>query len=98
MRVRYTLEAFADRERIFEYLRQRSASGARNVMGSIRDTVRMLGEQPHSGYTTNDADVRVKFLVRYPYKIFYRVRDDTVEIAHIRHTSRRPWGKIVGQI
>ncbi|MEX2034853.1 MAG: type II toxin-antitoxin system RelE/ParE family toxin [Xanthobacteraceae bacterium] len=91
MRVRYTPEAFADRERIFEYLRARSPSGARNVMASIRDAVKLLQDQPYSGYKTDDPDVRVKFIVRYPYKLFYRLRDDVVEIAHIRHTSRRPW-------
>jgi plasmid stabilization system protein ParE len=91
MRVRYTPEAFADSERIFEYLRQRSPGGARNVMASIRDAVKLLHDQPYSGYKTNDPDVGVKFVIRYPYKIFYRVRDDIVEIAHIRHTSRRPW-------
>jgi toxin ParE1/3/4 len=92
MRVRYTPEAFADRERIFEYLRDRSPSGARNVMASIRDAVRLLSDQPYSGYRTDDPDVRVKFVIRYPYKIFYRVRSDVVEIAHIRHMSRCPWG------
>jgi toxin ParE1/3/4 len=91
MRVRYTPEAFADREKIFEYLRERSPSGARHVLASIRDVVRLLGEHPYSGYKTNDREVRVKFVVRYPYKIFYRVRNDAVEIVHIRHTSRRPW-------
>ena len=93
MRVRYTKDAFADRERIFEYLKQHSLSGAQRVMATILEAVRLLGEQPYSGYTTNDADVRAKFVARYPYKIFYRVRDDVVEIAHIRHTSRRPWQK-----
>jgi plasmid stabilization system protein ParE len=29
--------------------------------------------------------------LRYPYKIFYRLRDDAVEILHIRHTARRAW-------
>ena len=91
MRVRYTPEAFADRERISEYLRERSPSGARNVMASIRDAVKLLRDQPNNGYKTNDSDVRVKFVIRYPYKLFYRVRGETVEIAHIRHTSRRPW-------
>jgi toxin ParE1/3/4 len=91
MRIRYTPEAFADRERIFEYLSERSPSGARNVLASIRDAVRMLGEHPHSGYKTDDPQVRVKFVVRYPYKIFYRVGVDVVEIIHIRHTARRPW-------
>ena len=91
MRVRYTPEAFADREKIFEYLREHSPSGARNVMASIREAVQLLRDHPYGGYKTNDPDVRVKFLIRYPYKIFYRLRDDVVEIAHIRHTSRRPW-------
>jgi plasmid stabilization system protein ParE len=92
MRVRYTPEAFADRERIFEYLRERSASGARNVMASISDAAKLLREQPHSGYKTDDPSVRVLFVRRYPYKLFYRIQaDDIIEIAHIRHTSRRPW-------
>ena len=88
MRVRYSPEAFADRERIIEYLRERSPSGARNVAASIRDAVAQLRDRPLSGYQTDDPDVRVLFIVRYPYKIFYRVRE-TVEILHIRHTSRR---------
>ena len=38
------------------------------------------------------SNVRVALVQRYPYKIFYRLRDgDTVEILHIRHTARRPW-------
>jgi plasmid stabilization system protein ParE len=88
MRARYTPRAFSDRERIIEYLRQRSPVGARNVAASIRNAVALLREHPLSGYRTNDPEVRVVFLVRYPYKIFYRVRD-IVEILHIRHTSRR---------
>jgi toxin ParE1/3/4 len=91
MRVRYTPEAFSDRERILEYLRARSPDGARNVAASIREAVAQLGDQPHSGYRTDKPKVRVMFIVRYPYKIFYRVRDDVVEILHIRHTSRRAW-------
>jgi len=35
--------------------------------------------------------VRVMLLVRYRYKIFYRVVGTTVRIIHIRHMSRRPW-------
>lgn len=91
MRVRYTLEVFADRERIFHYLHECSPSGARNVLASIRETVQLLGEHPYSGYQTNDPQVRVKFVLRYPYKVFYCVHDDAVETLHIRHTSRRPW-------
>jgi plasmid stabilization system protein ParE len=90
MKVRYTPAAFADRERILDYLRERSAGGARNVAGSIREAIAQLKDHPESGYRTDNPDVRVKFVVRYPYKIFYRVRDE-IEILHIRHASRRAW-------
>jgi toxin ParE1/3/4 len=90
MKVRYTPAAFADRERILDYLRERSAGGARNVAGSIREAIAQLKDHPESGYRTDNPNVRVKFVVRYPYKIFYRVRDE-IEILHIRHTSRRAW-------
>jgi toxin ParE1/3/4 len=30
-------------------------------------------------------------LGRYPYKIFYRINDDKVEILHIHHAARQPW-------
>jgi addiction module RelE/StbE family toxin len=91
MRVRYTPEAFSDRERILEYLRERSPGGARNVAASIREAVTQLCDQPLSGYRTDNPDVRVIFVIRYPYKIFYRIRETVVEILHIRHTSRRAW-------
>jgi toxin ParE1/3/4 len=90
MKVRYTPRAFSDREQILEYLHERSPAGAKNEAASIRDAVEQLEGHPHSGYRTDDPDVRVIFVTRYPYKIFYRVRD-VVEIVHIRHTSRRSW-------
>lgn len=91
MRVRYTPQAFADRERIFAYLHERSPGGARNVMASIRASVAALRDQPLSGYPTDDSNIRVKAVPRYPYRIFYRIRENAVEIVHIRHTSRRAW-------
>jgi plasmid stabilization system protein ParE len=91
MKVRYTPEAFADRERILEYVRERSPSGARNVAASIREAVAKLGDQPLSGHRTENPRVRITFVVRYPYKIFYRISETVVEILHIRHTSRRAW-------
>ena len=90
MRVRYTLAAFYDRERIFERLHRRSASGARNVMASIKAAVRQLSEQPYSGHKTNMSGVLVLVLADYPYIVFDRIRQEAVEVLHIRHTSRRP--------
>jgi plasmid stabilization system protein ParE len=30
-------------------------------------------------------------LGRYPYKIFYRVTEESVEILHVHHAARQPW-------
>jgi antitoxin HigA-1 len=35
--------------------------------------------------------VRVVPLLRYPYKIFYRITDKGIEILHIHHTARDFW-------
>jgi len=35
--------------------------------------------------------VRVKVIVQYPYKVFYSVHAEQVEILHVRHSARRPW-------
>ncbi|MFL6806545.1 MAG: hypothetical protein ACJ8FM_21410 [Xanthobacteraceae bacterium] len=40
---------------------------------------------------TDDPTLRVKVVVGYRYKILYRIREDIIEIVHVRHTSRRPW-------
>jgi toxin ParE1/3/4 len=37
------------------------------------------------------SDIRVVTLSRYPYRIFYRIKPDVIEILHIRHASRAPW-------
>jgi plasmid stabilization system protein ParE len=42
------------------------------------------------GHATDVGNVRVLFVGRYPYKIFYRLSGNDVEIVHIRHTARRP--------
>jgi toxin ParE1/3/4 len=90
MKVRYTKRAFSDREQILEYLQKRSPRGARNVSARLEAAAILLSKQPLAGMPTDVPDVRVLFVGRYPYKVFYRVRRGTLEILHIRHTSRAP--------
>jgi plasmid stabilization system protein ParE len=53
MKVRYTLRAFAERERIFEYLDARNPKAAHAVVGLIKQRIEELGEQPNKGRRTN---------------------------------------------
>ena len=66
--------------------------GALNVLHAILDGVERIAENPYAWQVTDDTEVRLFVVQRYRYKIFYTIRDaDTVEILHVRHTSRRPW-------
>ena len=94
MRVRYTPQARRDIGRIYAYLNKRSPSGAINVLAAIYAGVRFIAQRPKASERTDDPNVRVKVVRRYRYKIFYRITGDTVEILHVRHTSRRPWNGV----
>jgi toxin ParE1/3/4 len=88
MKVRYTPLARADREAIFQYLKERSPRGASNVIAAIRTPARQLADNPYSGPATERPGIRVKLVGRYPYKLFYRILDRRTATypAHIAAT------------
>jgi hypothetical protein len=48
-----------------------------------------IRHNPHSAPRVRQrAEVRCRRSL--PIRVFYRVRDDAIEILHIRHTARRP--------
>jgi toxin ParE1/3/4 len=94
MKLRFTPEAQRDIEKIYAYISQRSPSGAHNVSVAIYAASRFVADRPKASPLTDKSNVRVKVLRRYQYKIFYRIAEDTVEILHVRHTSRRPWAGV----
>jgi plasmid stabilization system protein ParE len=47
MKVRYTLRAFAERERIFGYRDARNPKAARAVVGLIKQRIEERGERPY---------------------------------------------------
>ncbi|MGJ5180955.1 type II toxin-antitoxin system RelE/ParE family toxin [Bradyrhizobium oligotrophicum] len=92
MRVVYTDEALRDLADIAEWLADHYPAAAPAVARRIKRVVAHIGRWPSSARRVVDRpDVRAAPLGRYPYKIFYRVNDDTVEILHIHHAARQPW-------
>lgn len=88
MRVRYTQRALDDLKRIYAHIFRRSPPGAANVRMAIRRSAASLAHA-RRGQATDRADVFRLPVVSYRYAIYFRVRADDVEIAHIRHTSRQ---------
>jgi plasmid stabilization system protein ParE len=91
MKVRYTPRAFAERERIFLYLDERSPRAAERIIGRIVQRIRALEHNPYSGRKTDRGELYTFWVAATPYRVYYRIDGEDVIIIHIRHTSQRPW-------
>jgi addiction module RelE/StbE family toxin len=91
MRVIYTLRASRDLDHIHAYIANRHRRAATAVSAAIRKLADGLAEFPLIGHPTDAESVLVLTLDRYPFRIFYRVVGDEVQILHIRHGARGPW-------
>lgn len=90
MRVRYSKGAVADLIAIADYIRERNPRAAEEVEKRIRASISQLEMFPFFGRPTDDSDIRMFPIVRYPYLVFYEVVGGDVVIHHIRHGRRRP--------
>jgi toxin ParE1/3/4 len=91
MIVRFTRRAEADLVAVLTYLAARSPEGARKVAAALAHAIDIAAEHPSSGARTRRADVLVKIVPDYPYKVFYRVDESSITVLHIRHSARRSW-------
>jgi len=93
MKLVYSPRAIRDLEHIAAYYRSVADPNiAAAISERIEHVINRIAHRPHSApRVAGRRDVRAVLVLRYPYKIFYRVGDDAVEILHIRHTARRTW-------
>ena len=92
MKLVYSRRALADLNAIATYYTA-SASPviAQSIGRRLEDVIDRISRAPEaSPRVSQRSEVRVATVVRYPFRIFYRVRNDTIDILHIRHTSMRP--------
>jgi plasmid stabilization system protein ParE len=93
MNVEFTNRAVRDLREISDHTRRQFGDRVTAALeGRLRDAVTLIAREPESAPRVEQrSGMRVVALVRYPFKVFYRVVGDTVRIVHIRNTSRRPW-------
>lgn len=92
MKVIWTEDALRDLDEIATYLSIHYPTVAPAVEQRIRTAVAWIARWPEGARRSAKPEgVRVFTLGRYPYRIFYRVAGDVVEILHIHHAARRPW-------
>ena len=92
MKVEYSNRATADLRKVSADSRAYGDAVTAAVEARIQQVVAHIAEHPGGAPRVEERPgVHVIPLIRYPYKIFYRVIADRVRILHIRHTSRQPW-------
>jgi toxin ParE1/3/4 len=92
MKVVYTDEALDDLDAIANWLIVHYPAVAPAVERRIRSILAHIARWPESSRrSAKRPGVRVVALGRYPYKIFYRVTGDTIEILRIHYAARQPW-------
>ena len=89
MRVFVSNKARADLNEIYDYIALDSIFFATRTINQILQFIEQIGWFPNSGRISteyNDPSIRERFYLTY--RIGYKVFEDRVEIATIRHMSR----------
>ncbi len=81
-------EALADLRGIHGYIARDNPAAARRVVKTIRDDVKVLEQHPMFGRSGRIEGTRELVIGRYPYVVAYRVRDASVHVLAVVHTSR----------
>ena len=88
MKLRWTPRARHDLDAIHDWIVARNPAAATAVIARIRYGAQLLADYPGTGRPTSVAGLLVLPIVRYPYLVYHMIEDDTVVIAHVRHSSR----------
>ena len=89
MQIRWLRTALRDLDAEMTYIEERDKEAAKRLYALIRGRVALLAQFPDLGRPGRVFGTRELVLERYPYIIPYRVKNDTVEILRVFHTSRR---------
>ncbi|MDZ7801149.1 MAG: type II toxin-antitoxin system RelE/ParE family toxin [Trueperaceae bacterium] len=84
MRVRFTPQAAQQYLDALRNLRTKNAAGASTVQQRTEAVVALLREHPHAGHAIPEfPELPHRELSAPPYRLFYRVVDDTVWIVRV---------------
>ena len=89
MRVVYTHDALRDLNQILTFIDTNYPAIAPAFARRLRIIERRIGRWPNSAAEVEQRPgVRMVPFIRYPYRLFYRVENDSVEILHIHHAAQ----------
>lgn len=88
LRIRWTTAAAADMQSINDYLKDNHPHYRQPTMRKLYERIRDLKDTPYIGRLGRESGTREIFFPPMPYVAVYRVREDTIEIVRVWHTSQ----------
>jgi toxin ParE1/3/4 len=86
----YTDEALRDLDEILTFIAVNYPTISVSFVKRLHAIERRIGEWPKSAQEVEQRPgVHAVPVIRYPYRLFYQVMDDVVEILHIHHAARQ---------
>ena len=91
MKVVISRRALADLDKIEAYYTKNASLRVSKIVEQrIFEVIDRISQAPQSApLVSQRRRTRVVPVVKFPFRIFYQYHSETVEILHIRHTSRR---------
>lgn len=89
MRLRFTEAASRDLDIIVAFIDINYPGSVSAFEQRLRQSLTRIERWPERAQiAVSHTGVRMVPLIRYPYKIFYRIGSDAIEILHIHHAAR----------
>ena len=92
--IRWTRQAIADVDHIYDFIAANNAAAARAMVGRIDRAVSSLVAHPRIGRSGRVAGSRELIVSGTPYIVAYRLRGRDVELLGIMHGARR-WPEVL---
>ena len=89
MNIRWVRLAWVDLEEAVGYIARDNPEAARNMAKRIWEAARLLAEHPGAGRPGRVPGTRELVIGGTPFILPYRVKDNTVQILRVLHSSRK---------
>lgn len=90
MKIIWSNRAISDLDEAFAYIAKDSKTNALKMIRRIRKRTKLLTRFPELGSVVgNRRGEQVRELLENPYRIFYAVKENQIEIVRVYHGARR---------
>jgi toxin ParE1/3/4 len=87
MKIRWVLLALSDLEEAADFISKDNPGAARKLVRRIWETSKLLAEHPDAGRAGRVPGTRELIIGGTPFILPYRVKDNTVQILRVLHSS-----------